>query len=171
MMRLLDSSLSTLNIKPCGSDFSADRSILLISPTRWERSTLWRETLFTAAFPFAENVLDLPVEDLDHAATYYARAFGLTEVERQASPPTVIMERDGVRLGFSINRRDPGQEGAAILVSDIRRARDELESSGIEVGNWRIDVRDGKKFQVFFVVAPDGLCYYFHQPIDASGTE
>jgi hypothetical protein len=28
-----------------------------------------------------------------------------------------------------------------------------------------VDERDGKKYQVFFVVAPDGLCYYFHQRI------
>ena len=25
--------------------------------------------------------------------------------------------------------------------------------------------RDGQKLQVFFAVAPDGLCYYFHEPI------
>ena len=33
--------------------------------------------------------------------------------------------------------------------------------------NWRVDERDGQKYQVFFVVAPDGLCYYFHEPIEA----
>jgi catechol 2,3-dioxygenase-like lactoylglutathione lyase family enzyme len=27
--------------------------------------------------------------------------------------------------------------------------------------------RDGTKLQVFFVVAPDGLCYYFHEPLEA----
>jgi catechol 2,3-dioxygenase-like lactoylglutathione lyase family enzyme len=26
--------------------------------------------------------------------------------------------------------------------------------------------RDGDRFQVFFVVAPDGLCYYFQQRLD-----
>jgi len=122
--------------------------------------------LFSAAFPFAQDVLHLPVTDLDAAAAYYAAAFGLTEVERRQDPPAVIMERDDVRLGFCINGRDPSQEGAAIRVSDIHRARDELESRGIRIGNWRVDERDGKKLQVFFVVAPDGLCYYFHQPID-----
>jgi len=29
-----------------------------------------------------------------------------------------------------------------------------------------VDERAGKRFQVFFVVAPDGLCCYFHQPLD-----
>ena len=123
--------------------------------------------LFQAAFPFATDVLALPVEDIDNAAKYYSRAFGLTEVERHNTPvPTVIMERDGTRIGFAVNGGDPTQDGAAIRVTDAKRAKDELESNGIGTGNWRIDDRDGQKLQVFFVVAPDGLCYYFHQPID-----
>ncbi len=124
------------------------------------------ESLFAAAYPYADDVLDLPVADVEKAAAYYAKGFGLVETERRSKPPTVIMERDGVRMGFVQNGRDPGQEGAAILVTDIHRARQELEDAGIETGNWRVDERDDGKFQVFFVVAPDGLCYYFHQPID-----
>lgn len=122
--------------------------------------------LFEAAFPYGEDILALPVSDLDRAAEYYATAFGMTEVERRGSPSTVIMERDGVRIGFAINGGDPKQEGAAILVSDIHRAREELQAAGVSIGNWRVDENDGRRFQVFFVVAPDGLCYYFHQPID-----
>lgn len=122
--------------------------------------------LYEAAFPFADDVLALPVEDIDRAATWYGERFRLVEVERRDHPvPTVILERDGVRIGFAVNGGDPGNEGAAIRVTDIRRARDELEASGVKTANWRVDERDGKKYQVFFVVAPDGLCYYFHQPI------
>lgn len=125
------------------------------------------DALFEAAYPFADDVLALPVEDLDRAAEWYGRAFGMAEVERWEAPhPTVILERDGVRIGFAVNGGDPEQEGAAILVSDVHRARDELEAAGIAVANWRVDERDGQKLQVFFVVAPDGLCYYFHQPIE-----
>ncbi len=123
--------------------------------------------LFEAAFPFADDVLALPVADIDTAAEYYAKAFGLTEVERHENPvPTVIMGRDGTRIGFAVNGGDPTQDGAAIRVSDAQRAKDEIEANGVETGNWRVDVRDGQKLQVFFVVAPDGLCFYFHQPID-----
>jgi catechol 2,3-dioxygenase-like lactoylglutathione lyase family enzyme len=122
--------------------------------------------LFKAAFPYQQDVLALPVVDLNAASEWYAKAFGLTEVERRSHPhPTVILERDGVKIGFSINGRDASQDGAAILVSDIRRAKEELEANGIQVGNSRIDERNGQKFQVFFVVAPDGLCFYFHQSI------
>jgi catechol 2,3-dioxygenase-like lactoylglutathione lyase family enzyme len=125
-----------------------------------------KSALFEKAFPYGADVLALPVIDLDAAANWYARHFGLVEVERRSEPrPTVIMERDGVRIGFSVNGGDSSQEGAAILVSDIHAVRAELESSGVKIGNFRVDERDGKKLQVFFVVAPDGLCYYFHQPI------
>jgi catechol 2,3-dioxygenase-like lactoylglutathione lyase family enzyme len=126
--------------------------------------------LYQAAFPFADDVLALPVADVERAAAWYGARFGLVEVERCAGPvPTVIMERDGVRIGFAVNGGDPDNEGAAIRVSDIHRARHELESNGVKTANWRVDERDGGKFQVFFVVAPDGLCYYFHQPLDRAG--
>ena len=121
--------------------------------------------LFEAAFPYQKDVLALPVADLDAAARWYAMSFGLTEVERRTDPhPTVILERDGVRFGFATNGGDASQDGAAILVSDIERAKQELEANGVKVGESRIDDRNGRKLKVFFVVAPDGLCYYFHQP-------
>lgn len=123
--------------------------------------------LYEAAYPFAKDVLALPVEDIDRAAAWYGPRFGLVEAERSAVPvPTVIMERDGVRIGFAVNGGDASNEGAAILVTDIRRARAELEANGVTIANSRVDEREGKKYQVFFVVAPDGLCYYFHQLID-----
>lgn len=126
-----------------------------------------QRALFEKAFPYGENVLALPVADLESAASWYAEHFAMVEVERKSHPqPTVIMERDGTRLGFSANGGDSSQEGAAILVSDIHAARLELESRGVKIGNWRVDERDGQRLQVFFVVAPDGLCYYFHQPIE-----
>lgn len=124
------------------------------------------KAIFESAVSYGDDILSLPVADLESAAAWYAEHFGMTEVQRRSEPaPTVIMERDGVRLGFSVNGGDSSQDGAAIRVSDIRIARTELESRGVNVGNWRVDERGGKRLQVFFVVAPDGLCYYFNQPI------
>ena len=121
---------------------------------------------FEAAFPFQEDVLALPVVDLDATSSWYAQAFGMAEVERKEQPhPTIILERDDVKIGFAINGKDASQDGAAILVSNIQGIKSELEAKGVEIGNWRVDERDGKRFQVFFVVAPDGLCYCFHEPI------
>ena len=125
------------------------------------------DPLFKAARPYQDDVLALPVEDLDQASQWYANALGLTEVERRDDPvPTVIMQRDGIRIGFAINGGDASNDGAAILVTDIERARRELEASGLSVGESRIDDHGGQKMSVFFLVAPDGLCFYFHQPSD-----
>lgn len=126
-----------------------------------------KRAVFVKAFPYGADVLALPVIDMDTAVNWYAEHFEMVEVERRSGPqPTVIMERDGARMGFSVNGGDSSQEGAAILVSDIHAARTELENKGVQIGNWRVDERDGKKLQVFFVAAPDGLCYYFHQPLE-----
>jgi catechol 2,3-dioxygenase-like lactoylglutathione lyase family enzyme len=124
---------------------------------------------FKAAYPYQEDVLALPVADLDSAAQWYSEHFGMREVERFQQPvPTVILERDGTRIGFAINGGDPTQDGAAVLVSNIQGIRDELEAKGARTGNWRVDERDGERFQVFFVAAPDGLCYYFNEPLATS---
>ena len=124
------------------------------------------EPTFKSAFPYQKSVMDLPVTDLDKASDWYCKHFGMTEIERRESPiPTVILERDGTRIGFSINGGDASQDGAAILVANIHTLKDAFESKGVKIANWRVDERDGQKLQVFFVVAPDGLCYYFHEPI------
>ncbi len=128
------------------------------------------EPRFQAAYPFQTDVLALPMTDLDTAAEWYCRHFGMVEIERRQEPePTVILERDAAQIGFAINHRDPEQDGAAVLVSNIQAVRDDLESRGVKTGNWRIEEREGKEYQVFFVVAPDGLCYYFHEPLQSSG--
>ncbi|MET0281535.1 MAG: VOC family protein [Steroidobacteraceae bacterium] len=121
---------------------------------------------FIAAFPYQADLLTLPVTDLDVASEWYVSHFGMVEVQRRAEPfPAVILERDGVRLGFEINGSDAAQDGAAIRVTGIDAMRRELASRGVETGNARIDERRGQKLQVFFVTAPDGLCYYFHEPV------
>ena len=58
------------------------------------------------------------------------------------------------------------QEGAAIRVSDIHAIKTQLEANGLDIGDTRVDERDGKRLNVFFVVAPDGLCFYFNEPVD-----
>ena len=121
---------------------------------------------FKKAFPYQKDVLALPVEDIDSASAWYSKHFGMTEVERKNQPvPTVILERDGTKIGFSVTGGDASQDGAAVLAENIEELKSEFEANGVNVGSWRVDERDGQKFQVFFVVAPDGLCYYFHEPI------
>ncbi|MCS7465086.1 VOC family protein [Stieleria sp. ICT_E10.1] len=120
---------------------------------------------FKEAFPYQDDVLALPVCDVSSASEWYCKHFGMNEVQRTTEPvPTVILERDGTRVGFAVNGGDASQDGAAILVSDIHGLKREFGNAGLETGDIRTDDRDGKSFAVFFVVAPDGLCYYFHEP-------
>jgi catechol 2,3-dioxygenase-like lactoylglutathione lyase family enzyme len=122
---------------------------------------------FEDASPYDGDILDLPVADIDSAIDWYSTHFGMELLDRTESPTNrALLRRDGVQLGFAANGRDPSQNGAAITVPDAQSMRDDLESRGVEVANWRIDERDGERFQVFFVVAPDGLCYYFQQRLD-----
>lgn len=110
----------------------------------------------------------LPVTDLEATSLWYGKHFGMTEIQRREEPvPTVILERDGTQIGFSINGEDASQDGAAILVSNIAELKQEFELTGIKIGDCRIDERNGQKFDVFFVVAPDGLCFYVHEPIES----
>ena len=60
---------------------------------------------FKEAYPFQNDVLALPVTDLDVASRWYTEHFGMPEVERLDQPvPTVILERDGTRIGFEHDR-------------------------------------------------------------------
>ena len=71
---------------------------------------------FKSAFPYQQDVLALPVRDLDATLEWYSKHFGMVEVERSDDPfPTLILERDGTRIGFSINGGDASQDGAAIF--------------------------------------------------------
>ena len=121
---------------------------------------------FKAAFPYQANVLALPVADIDAAAAWYSRCFGMTEIERTYDPvPAVILERDRTRLGFAVNGGDASQDGAAILVCGIASIREQLLAQGVKAGELSVQERPQQgQLTVFFVVAPDGLCYYFHEP-------
>ena len=121
---------------------------------------------FLSASAYKDEILALPVSELDAASSWYCKHFGMTETARLDAPcPAVILQRDGVQMGFAVNGGDPSQDGAAIRVRDIHGVKKQLESKGIDVGAMRVDERQGEKFNVFFVIAPDGLCYYFHEPV------
>ena len=86
---------------------------------------------------YQDDPLNLPVVDLDEVVQWYGKCFGLTEVRRTSEPlPQVVMERDGVPLGFTINGGDAGQDGAAIEVRNIEAWRHELEQKGVNVSQF-----------------------------------
>jgi lactoylglutathione lyase len=120
------------------------------------------KAVFRSAAPYADDAMNLPVQNVDTAIPYYEKVFGFRVVARQDAPPkSVILARDGIQIGLAENGGDPTQEGCFFEVDDAETAFAELKSNGLEKeeAGFRIDRHGDTSWKVFFVVAPDGLCY------------
>ena len=120
------------------------------------------KAIFRSAAPYAADAMNLPVQNVDTAIPYYEKVFGFRVVSRQDAPhKSVILARDGIQIGLAENGGDPTQEGCFFEVDDVETAFAELKSNGLEKeeAGFRIDRYGDTSWKVFFVVAPDGLCY------------
>ena len=120
------------------------------------------KALFMTASPYADDAMNLPVQNVDTAIPYYEKVFSFRVVSRQDAPrKSVILARDNIQIGLAENGGDPTQEGCFFEVNDVETAFAELKSSGLEKeeAGFRIDRYGDTSWKVFFVVAPDGLCY------------
>jgi catechol 2,3-dioxygenase-like lactoylglutathione lyase family enzyme len=120
------------------------------------------KAIFRSAAPYADDAMNLPVQNVDTAIPYYEKVFGFRVVTRQDAPhKSVILARDGIKIGLAENGGDPTQEGCFFEVDDVETAFAELKSNGLEKeeAGFRIDRHGDTSWKVFFVVAPDGLCY------------
>jgi hypothetical protein len=83
-------------------------------------------------------------------------------VSRKDSPhKSAVLARDSIQIGLAENGGDPTQEGCFFEVDNAETAFAELKSNGLEKeeAGFRIDKYGETSYKVFFVVAPDGLCY------------
>ena len=120
------------------------------------------KALFMTASPYADDAMNLPVQNVDAAIPYYEKVFSFRVVSRQDAPhKSVILARDNIQIGLAENGGDPTQEGCFFEVEDVETAFAELKSNGLEneEAGFRIDRYGDTSWKVFFVVAPDGLCY------------
>jgi catechol 2,3-dioxygenase-like lactoylglutathione lyase family enzyme len=120
------------------------------------------KAIFRSAAPYADDAMNLPVQSVDAAIPYYEKVFGFRVVSRQETPhKSVILARDDIKIGLAENGGDPTQEGCFFEVDDVETAFAELKSNGLEKeeAGFRIDRHGDTSWKVFFVVAPDGLCY------------
>lgn len=107
---------------------------------------------------------NMPVADAEQAATYYQQRMGFVIVLRQEAPiKSILLRRDDVELVLAENGGDPEQASCYIETSDVEQARTELQASGCEVSYLRNDTYGEASYRVFFVRAPDGLCYCLGQ--------
>jgi catechol 2,3-dioxygenase-like lactoylglutathione lyase family enzyme len=106
--------------------------------------------------------MNLPVEDLKTAIPFYETVMGFQVVSRQDSPhKSAVLGPDGIQIGLAENGGDPAQEGCFFAVDNAEAAFTELKSNGLnkEEPIFRINHHRETPYKVFFVVAPDGLCY------------
>ncbi len=118
--------------------------------------------VFKTAHPYAEDEMNLPVTSVDAAILFYETVMGFRVVSRNDSPhKSAILARDEIQIGLAENGGDPTQEGCFFEVNDAEAAFAELKANGLrkEAADFRIDQHGETSYKVFFVVAPDGLCY------------
>jgi len=119
-------------------------------------------SVFKTAHPYAEDEMNLPVTSVDAAIPFYETVMGFRVVSRNDSPhKSAILARDKIQIGLAENGGDPTQEGCFFEVNDAEAAFAELKANGLrkEAADFRIDRYGETSYKVFFVVAPDGLCY------------
>ena len=127
------------------------------------------------AWGYQGDAMNLPVADLAMALPFYETVLGFRVISRSDTPhKSAVLARDQVRIGLAENGGDSSQDGCAFHVTGLAALFAEFKSNGLqkEVSDFDIEQHDNVAWKVFYVVAPDGLCYWFgeRQPIPASET-
>ena len=115
-------------------------------------------------FGYQGDTMNLPVPDLGTALPFYETVLGFRVVSRGVSPHnSAVLARDHIQIGLAENGGDPTQDGCAFHVKDLQSLFAEFNANGLgkERSEFDIEKRDGAAWKVFYVVAPDGLCYWF----------
>jgi len=119
---------------------------------------------FKNAWGYQGDAMNLPVTDIDASIPFYTDIMGFEVISRSdAAPRSAVLERPDIQMGLSENGGDPEQDGCAFQVDDVEAVFDEFRSNGLEkeISEFSIETRkDGSSWKVFFVVAPDGLCFW-----------
>lgn len=116
------------------------------------------------AFGYQGNNMDLPVPDLAAALPFYENVLGFRVLERSDTPhKAAVLGRDEIKIRLAENGGDPSQDGCAFHVKDLAALAAEFRAGGLqkELSEFNVEQRGGVPWNVFYVVAPDGLCYWF----------
>jgi lactoylglutathione lyase len=116
------------------------------------------------AFGYQGDKMNLPVESLAMALPFYENVLGFQVVSRSEAPhKSAVLERDKIQIGLTENGGDPSQDGCAFHVSDLDSLFEEFKANGLqkELSDFSNEEHGDATWKVFYVVAPDGLCYWF----------
>ncbi|MDQ2714070.1 MAG: VOC family protein [Chloroflexota bacterium] len=73
------------------------------------------------------------------------------------------MQRDQVTMGLAENGGNPEDHSCYLSVSAVEVLFQELQNKQLDISPIRLDVHEGHTNRVFFLRAPDGLCFCFGQ--------
>jgi catechol 2,3-dioxygenase-like lactoylglutathione lyase family enzyme len=106
--------------------------------------------------------MNLPVRNLEAALPFYETVLGFQVLSTNEQPyKTAVLGRDNIQIGLSENGGEPEQDGCFFEVDDVIKAFEELKSNGLkmESADFKMQKHGLTSWKVFFIVAPDGLCY------------
>ena len=124
------------------------------------------KAVFKTVSPYLEDEMNLPVENVDESIPFYESIMGFKVASKGDSPhKSVILTRDNIQIGLAENGGDPSQDGCFFEVDDVEAAFNELKANGFkkEDPDYQTDTHGDKTFKLFFVIAPDELCYCIGQ--------
>ena len=125
--------------------------------------------LLKNAWPYQKDRMNLPVVNVETAVPFYETIMGFQVVSRQNLPHKLVtLDRDGIQIGLAENGGDPSQDGCFFEVDDVQATFDEMKSNGLqkEISDFKFEKHGGDSWKIFYVVAPDGLCYSFGEKQD-----
>ena len=115
-------------------------------------------------FGYQGDKMNLPVVDLGTALPFYENVLGFEVVSQGVEiPRSVTLRRDDVEIRLAENGGDPSQDGCAFHVKGLQALFDEFRTNGLqkEQSDFSVENHGDASWKVFYVVAPDGLCYWF----------
>ena len=116
------------------------------------------------AFGYQRDKMNLPVADLAAALPFYEGVLGFQVTSRVTTPcSSAILARDSVEIGLAENGGDSSQDGCAFHVTNLEALFAEFKANGLqkELSEFSTEQHGDSSWKVFYVVAPDGLCYWF----------
>lgn len=116
------------------------------------------------AFGYQGDNMNLPVQDVAAALPFYETILGFQVMSRSDVPNrSAVLARDQVQIRLAENGGDPSQDGCAFHVTDLESLFAEFQANGLEkqLSGFDVERHGDAAWRVFYVVAPDGLCYWF----------
>jgi catechol 2,3-dioxygenase-like lactoylglutathione lyase family enzyme len=118
--------------------------------------------------------MNLPVRELASALPFYETVLGFRLLSRSDTPfRSALLGRDQIQIRLAENGGDPTQDGCAFHVTDVESLFAEFKANGLqkELSSFDIEQHGNAAWKVFYIVAPDGLCYWFgEQQAGQAGT-